>query len=136
MAQSRSFAMFRIRKASRECSAEMRERFGDADILVNNAGIAESATVIQHHRRALASPSRDQSLRNVLLHARCAACDAEEKKWGRVINIASIAGKTGAPYIAAYSASKHGVLGLTRRSLEVAASGITVNAICPGLCRH
>jgi NAD(P)-dependent dehydrogenase (short-subunit alcohol dehydrogenase family) len=56
-----------------------------------------------------------------------------ERGWGRVINIASIAGKTGAPYIAAYSASKHGVLGLTRSiALEVATKGVTVNAICPG----
>jgi NAD(P)-dependent dehydrogenase (short-subunit alcohol dehydrogenase family) len=56
-----------------------------------------------------------------------------EKRWGRIINVASIAGKTGAPYISAYAASKHGVLGLTRSvAHEVATFGITANAICPG----
>ena len=49
------------------------------------------------------------------------------------MNVASIAAKTGAPYVAAYTASKHGVLGLTRTvALEVATKGVTVNAICPG----
>jgi NAD(P)-dependent dehydrogenase (short-subunit alcohol dehydrogenase family) len=56
-----------------------------------------------------------------------------EGGWGRIVNVASVAGVTGAPYIAAYAASKHAQVGFTRAvAAEVASKGVTVNALCPG----
>jgi 3-hydroxybutyrate dehydrogenase len=105
---------------------------GGPDVLVNNAGIAESAklaeTTDEFWQRHLAV-----NLSGSFYCMRAALPSMVARGWGRVVNVASIAGKTGAPYIAAYSASKHGVLGLTRSAaLEVAAKGVTVNAVCPG----
>jgi NAD(P)-dependent dehydrogenase (short-subunit alcohol dehydrogenase family) len=109
------------------------EAFGRGpDILVNNAGIAESA-LITRTGDELWRRIQGINLDGTFFCMRAALPQMIERGWGRIINIASIAGKTGAPYIAAYSASKHGVLGLTRSvSQEVASKGITVNAICPG----
>jgi 3-hydroxybutyrate dehydrogenase len=116
-----------------EMFKQAQQSFGRSpDILVNNAGIAESAPITKTDD-ALWQKHLAINLSGSFYCTRAALPAMVDRGWGRIINIASIAGKTGAPYIAAYSASKHGMLGLTRSTaLEVAAKGITANAICPG----
>ena len=109
-----------------------RSRFGGIDILINNAGITPSAPL---HKTTLAMWNEVLAinLTGAFLCTRAALPDMIERKWGRVINVASIAGLMGDMYISAYCASKHGMIGMTRAlAKEVARHGITANAICPG----
>jgi NAD(P)-dependent dehydrogenase (short-subunit alcohol dehydrogenase family) len=99
---------------------------------VNNAGIARSNPV-----KGLTLEEWDRILSvnatGTFLCTRAFLGGMIERGWGRVINVASVAGLQGGPYMAAYSASKHAQVGFTRAlAAEVADQGVTANAICPG----
>jgi 3-oxoacyl-[acyl-carrier protein] reductase len=110
-------------------------RYGRLDILVNNAAApqgADRADIAEVPIEVWDEVLR-VNLRGTYLMSRAAVPVMREGRWGRIINVSSMAGVTGAPRSTAYSASKAGILGFTRAlSMDVAPWGITVNAICPG----
>jgi 3-hydroxybutyrate dehydrogenase len=104
---------------------------GHIDFLINNAGVAPTAPLarmtLELWNQALAVNATGS-----FLCMRAVLPGMLERKFGRIVNIASVAGITGGPYLAAYSASKHALVGLTRAAAaELGDRGVQVNALCP-----
>ncbi len=105
------------------------------DVLVTNAGVASSAKLT---RTTLEEWERLQAVNatGAFLCSRAVLGGMVERGWGRIVTIASVAGQRGGKYIAAYTASKHAAIGLTRSiAMEVAGTGVTANSICPPYVR-
>jgi 3-oxoacyl-[acyl-carrier protein] reductase len=108
------------------------DKWGRVDVLVNNAGIARDALLLRMKPEDWQAVI-DTNLTSVFLCTRLASKIMLKQKSGRIINIASVAGLTGNPGQANYSAAKAGVLGFTKTvAKELASRGITVNAVAPG----
>jgi len=109
------------------------ERLGPVDILVNNAGVSLPAPIdLDHWEDAWATTLAINLTAQARLVRACLP-HLKAKREGRVVNVASTEGLGATAYMSPYTASKHGVIGLTRSlAVELGAQGVTVNCVCPG----
>ncbi len=123
-------------RVEKEVSALMQQAvsaFGQLDILVNNAGVGYLMEPFAEFKESSWDAVLDVNLKGAFLCSKHAAIQfMAQGKGGNIINIASQAAKSGFPFAAAYTASKHGLVGLTRsNAVELGRYGIRVNAVCP-----
>jgi NAD(P)-dependent dehydrogenase (short-subunit alcohol dehydrogenase family) len=112
--------------------------FGHLDILVNNAGggdVADHRTLLEMDDKCWFD-NIDLNLHGTWYFTKALLPHMVERRYGRIVNIASVAGVQGVPRLGAYAAAKHGVIGLSRTlALEAGEFGITCNVVCPGPTR-
>lgn len=105
---------------------------GKVDILVNNAGVSGPVTEVQRYDFGEWQRVLSINLNSVFLCCRAVVPHMRERGYGRIVNIASIAGKEGVPGIAAYAASKAGVIGFTKSlARELVETGVIANCLAP-----
>jgi NAD(P)-dependent dehydrogenase (short-subunit alcohol dehydrogenase family) len=108
---------------------------GAVDVLVNNAGVAESAPLAKTTLESWVKHF-DVNVTGPFLCTRAVVVGMRERGRGVVVTVASTAGRIGVPYTSAYTASKHGAVGLMRAAAaELAGTGVRVNAVCPTFAR-
>ncbi len=120
------------RAASFQAVAQVAQHFGRVDVLVNNAGVYRAKPFLDYTDEDF-QDMLDVNLFGVLHFMQAVLPGMQARRHGRIVNIASTAGKWGSRNQSAYNTSKHAVVGLTRCvALEASPHGVTVNAICPG----
>lgn len=113
-------------------TAQVLKTYGKIDILVNNAGTDIKGAITELTERTW-DTLMDINLKGVFLCTQAVSHSMIERRYGRIVNISSMAGKTGEPLTSPYCATKFGVIGFTQSiALELGKHNITVNAVCPG----
>ena len=120
-------------EAIKDLIRDVTQHYGGLDILINNAGISRPVRIDAEDYEASWSETLDVNLTAHIRLLRESLPFLEQKGRGRVVNIASTEGVGAQPNVSAYTASKHGVVGLTRAmAVELGQRGVTFNCVCPG----